>query len=250
MAVTTNTYFPWNDNYTYSKWDVIYGATAQDSRYFYSTLDANLGAAPLARFSYTATQSSRDSNVNRMYFTQTGSIYFQPGSIVEIANMQPDPSTCYSGVVLGGGPGYVDYLNPGLNVTNAASAGVVRAPIHPYWTTGFMWVPSWTTDVNNPQLVYRSNLGEGYSQRMNPVINSNSLAWGLAFENRTDKETSSMLNFLQDKGGVIPFKCPFPVGNLYNNPNLQYVAGPPQQGMTAYNLNGVTVPIQQVFDLN
>lgn len=247
--VTTYTFFPWSANYAYSKWDVVWGATSNDQRYFYSLMDSNMNTGPLAAFTYSTTNSERNGNVNRMYFTQTGTTYFQQGSIVEIANVAPDASTNYSGVILGGGPGYVDYLNPGLSVSNGTVGGTVRAPIHPYWTTGFAWIPSWTTDINQNQIVYQAKMGEGYSQRMNPVINSNSLSWALVFENRVDKETTALLNFLQDKGGVIPFTCPFPVGNLYNNPYIKYIAGPPQQGMTSYNINGTAVPIQQVFDL-
>lgn len=249
MAVTTYGFTFWHANYSYSKWDVAWGATSTDQRYFYSLIDSNIDTGPLATFSYTPTDAVRTDNVTRLYFTQTGTTYFQPGSIVEIANIGPDTSTCYSGVVLGGGAGYVDYLNPGLNTANGVSAGTVRAPIHPYWTTGFAWVPSWSSEVTHNQLIYQSALGEGYTQRMNPVINSNSLAWNLTFENRTDKETTALLTFLQDKGGASAFKVAFPVGNLYNRADLQYVAGPPKHAMTAYGLNTVTVPIAQTFDL-
>lgn len=249
MAVTTYNFAPWNTDYAYTKWDVVYGVNASDSRYFYSLTDNNNNNRPLAFFSYTPTSSTRTDNVNRLYFTQTGTAYFNQGSIVEIANITPDSSICYTGVVLAGGPGYVDYLNPGLNVTNSIIGGTIRAPIHPNWTTGWFWIPSYGSDVTQGQLVYRTPLGEGYSQRMNPVINSNSLAWNMTFENRTDKETSSMLNFLQDKGGVIPTPMPFPVGNLYNNPNLRYIFGPPRQGLSAYNINSTTVTAQQVFDI-
>lgn len=249
MAVTTYSFTYWHSNYSYSKWDVAWGATSTDSRYFYSLVDNNINTGPLATFSYTPTSAERNNNINRIYFTQTGTTYFTQGSIVEIANIGPDTSTCYSGVILGGGPGYVDYLNPGLSVSNGVLAGTVRAPIHPYWTTGFAWVPSWTTDITQNQMVYRSALGDGYSQRMNPVINSNSLNWGLVFENRTDKETTALLTFLQDKGGVIPFNLAFPVGNIFNTPSLKFIAGPPKQNLSAYNINSVVVEAQQVFDI-
>lgn len=249
MAVITNTFTFWHANYAYTKWDVAWGANSTDKRFYYSLIDNNENTGPLATFSYATTQASRTDNVNRMTFTQTGTTYFQPGSIIEIQNVGPDTSTCYTGVAINGGPGFVDYLNPGLNVTNATSAGTIRAPIHPYWTTGFAWIPSWSTDVTHNQLVYQSALGEGYSQRMNPVINSNSLAWNLTFENRTDKETTALLTFLQDKGGVTPFRVAFPVGRLYNNPLIQYVAGPAKHGLSSYGLNTVSVPIAQVYDL-
>lgn len=251
MAVTTYTFPAWQLNYTFSKWDVVQGAglSATDSRFFYSTIDGNLNQRPLATFIYTPTQTTRSDNVMRLSFTQTGAIAFQPGSIVTIANIAPDSSANYTGVILKAGSGYVDYLNAGLNTTNAVSAGTLRTITHPYWTTGFMWVPSYSTDITHNQMVYSSQLGEGYSQRMNAAINSNSLAWGLVFENRTDKEATSLLNFLEDKCGVTPITLPFPVGLLYMNPNLKYSNGPAKLVQQSYNVNTVNVAVSQIFDL-
>jgi phage-related protein len=248
MTVTTYNFPSWNANYNYSKWDVIYGSSVSDTRYFYATI-ASYGADPLGQYVFSPLTLSRTDNVNRVTFNQTGTIFFQPGSVVVVSGIQPDPSCNYTGVVLTAGSGYVDYLNPGLNVSNVVTAGGVRAPIHPYWTTGFYWIPSWTTDVTHETAVIKTQLGEGYSQRQTTTINSNSLAWNLVFAERSDKEIASMLNFLQNYGGATPFKLAFPVGNLYNRADLQYVSGPPRHGLTAYGLNAVTVPVNQVFDI-
>lgn len=249
MAVPINNYFGWNSSYVYAKWDVAYGATAGDTRYFYSTVDNNLNAKPTAVFSYTPTQTTRTDNVMRTSFTQTGTAYFQPGSVVVVANIEPDASANYTGVVLAAGAGYVDYLNPGLTTSNAVTAGTVSAPIHPYWTTGFYWVPSWTTDVTHNAEVINTKLGEGYSQRMNPAINSNSLSWSMTFAERTDREAGALLTFLQNQGGVTPFKLPFPVGLIYNRADLKYINQPARHVMTSYGLNTVTVPVTQVWDI-
>ncbi len=249
MAVPLNDYSNWNDSYVYNKWDVIYGASAGDTRYFYSTIDSNLNADPAATFSYTPTQTSRTDNVMRTSFTQTGTAYFQPGSVVVVKNIEPDGSANYTGVVLAGGAGYVDYLNPGLTTSNAVTAGTVSAPIHPYWTTGWYWIPGWSSQVDHRQSVINTQLGEGYSQRMSPTINSNSLNWKLNFAERTDREIAAMLNFIQNYGGVTPFNMPFPVGILYNTPNLKFIASNPQHTLTSFGLNSVSVDIQQVFDI-
>lgn len=249
MAIVPNTFVYWQSNYTYRKWDIAYGATSTDTRYFYNLVDNNFNTGPLATFTYTATNTVRTDGVNRMYFTQTGTTYFTQGSMVEVRDIGPDTSTTYSGVCLGGGPGYVDYLNPGLSVTNGVSAGTVRAPLHPYWTTGWAWIPDQSSSVVHEQLVINTQLGDGFSQRFNPVINSNSFNWNLTFDNRTDRETTALLTFLQDKGGATAFVMPFPVGLLYTNPNIKYIAGTPRHGLTAYGLNSVSVPVQMVFDL-
>lgn len=249
MAQITFSFPDWQANYSYTKWDVAQGTSSTDSRLFFSLTDGNINYRPLARMIYTPTSSTRIDDVNRLYFTQTGTEYFKQGSIVEIANVSPDSTVNYSGVVLAGGPGYVDYLNPGLSVSNAISAGTVVAPIHPYWTTGFAWIPTWSTQVTHNMAVITAQMGEGYSQRQNSTINSNSLRWSLAFTDRTDKEARALLAFLQEKGGVGYFPMPFPVGNLYNNPNLKYVNGPASHTLGSYGLNNVSFDAQQVFDL-
>lgn len=249
MAVPISTYFGWNANVTYSKWDVAYGATVGDTRYFYSTVNSNVGADPNARFVFSPTLTSRTQNVMRVSFNQTGTIYPTQGSVVVVSGISPDSSANFTGVILAGGSGWVDYLNPGLDAANPTTIGGVTFPIHPYWTTGFYWLPSWTTDVTNQVQVINTQLGEGYSQRMNPVINSNSLGWSLIFSERGDKETASLLNFLQVAGGAQSFAINFPVGKIYNAANLKYVAGPVKHSLTSFGLNSVSVPVTQVFDI-
>lgn len=252
MAVTTYSFFNYNSNYSYDKWDVIQGggASATDTRFFYSTVGSNVGNYPLSRFVYGATQTTRTSEeVMRISFTQTGTAYFRQGSMVTIQGVVPDSTANYTGVALAGGSGYVDILSAGLASTNVATNGQVIAPIHPNWTTGFWWVPGYSTTIANKQLVISSPLGDGYVQRTNTAINSNSLAWDLIFENRPDKEERSLANFLQDKCGVIPFVVDFPIGKLYNKNGLQYVAGEPKHSINSFGINTLTVPIIQTFNL-
>ncbi len=250
-AVPINQFYQWNTNVAYSKWDVAYGATAGDSRYFFSTKDGNIGADPNSVFVYSGVTytTTRTDNVMRITFGQSGTTYFQPGSVVNVYNVTPDSSANYTGLVLAAGPGYVDYINPGLNTTNIITAGHIRAPIHPYWTTGFFWIPSWSTEATTDMQVIQTKLGEGYSQRMNPVINSNSLSWNLVFAERTDRETMGMLTFLQVQGGATPFQLNFPIGNIYPAANLKYISGPPRQSFSSYGLNQTSVPLTQVFDI-
>ncbi len=247
MAITTYGFTFWHTSYPYQRYDVAYGANSNDTQYYYATTDST-SVSPLARLSYTPVSATRQDNVVRVTFTQTGTAYFQPGSVVAVADSSPDNSTDYTGVCLAGGAGYVDYLSPGLSTTNGFTGGSVVAPIHPYWTTGFYWIPSWSTDVTHDMAVIKAQLGEGYSQRQSPCINSNALSWNLVFDERTDKETTSLLNFLQNQGGVTPFRLAFPVGTLYNRADLKYVSAPAKHQMTSFGLNVVTVPISQVFD--
>ncbi len=249
-AIPTYTFPTWTSGYNYSKWDVAFGATASDTRYFYSTLDNNSGAFPNTYLTYTPTQATRTDNVMRLSFNQTGTDYFQQGSIVAVQNMAAAiGGGNYTGVALAGGPGYVDYLNPGLDIDIATNIGQVVAPIHPNWSTGMMWIPSYSTDVTTEMAVISTKLGEGYSQNMNPVINSNSLSWNLVFAERTDKEIMGLLTFLQVAGGATPFVIDFPVGGLFNKPGLKYISQPARNGLTSFGLDATSVTVTQVFNV-
>ena len=251
MAITTYSFFAYNGSYTYDKWDVIRGGgVANDTRYFYSTVGSNVGNYPLSRFIYTALSTSRSSDeVMRVSFTQTGTAYFRQGSMVTIQGITPDGTANYTGVALGGGSGYVDILCAGLTAANSATAGQVIAPIHPNWTTGFYFIPSFNSSLSSQQQVIQSPMGDGYSQRMNTSINSNSAAWKLNYDNRTDKEARALMNFLQDKGGVTPFLISFPVGKLTNKNDIKYIAGPASVNLSSYGINSVSFEAQQVFDV-
>lgn len=254
MAVTNYTFFNWVSTGTYQRYDVIYGASASDTRYFYSTVN-HTGANPNSFFRYPiagATPASmlRQGNVTRLTFTHTGTANFNAGSIAIVQGIPITPNINFTGTVLAAGSGYIDYLNPGPDQTAVfTAAGTVIAPIHPSWTTGFYWVPSFSTDVTHNQNVVGTQLGESYSQRFSPVINSNSLSWNLVFDERTDKEVMALSTFLENMGGSAPFKINFPIGTLFNTPNLQYIAGPLQNGLPSFNLNNVNFTATQVFDI-
>lgn len=250
MAVTTYSFFTYNSNYSYDQYDVVQGTTASDTRFFYSTVAANVGAYPLSRFIYAATSTTRTSEeVMRISFTQTGTAYFRQGSVVTIQGVVPDSSANYTGVALAGGSGYVDILSAGLTSTNVATNGQVVASIHPNWGTGWMWVPGFSSSVENKQTVISTQLGDNYSQRMNTAVNSNSLNWNLVFENIPNKQTRAIANFLQDKCGVIPFVIDFPVGTLFNKAGLRYIGGEPKIAMVSHGNNTLSVPVTQVFDV-
>lgn len=250
MNPTQYSFFPWSTA-SYQRWDVVRGAgPAADVRYFYATTD-NQGANPTGMFFYSGTQTARQSDITTLSFQQTGSVFFQPGSIVVVSGILPDSSCNYTGIALDAGSGWVSFLNAGVDTSNPVTAGALMAPIHPYWTTGWYWIPGYSSDLGNQQNVVEARLSEGYSQRFSPVINSQTFSWNLTFSDRTDKESRALANFIQDKGGVTPFVLNFPVSRLTNKANLQYITkGDIKQGLGSYNLTTTTVAVQQVFDLS
>ncbi len=249
-AITTYIFQDWGSSYAYKKWDAFYSAGY--SMYMYATRD-DTTAYPFSYFTYVPTSVSRTNNVARVLFTQTGTTFFTQGSVATISGISPSPelmSAEYTGVLLAGGSGYVDFLSPGRDsAATALTRGWVVGNIHPSWTTGFYWIPSYSTDVTSTQATIETQLGEGYSQRQNPFINANSLGWTLNFDERTEKETVALLNYLQNQGGVTPFNLPFPVGTLVNRGDLKYISGPARTQMSSYGLQNISVQVKQVFDI-
>ncbi len=144
-AVPINQIFGWNTNVTYSKWDPTVVQYPGMLQYFFSTKDSNVGANPNSLFVYSGATytTTRTDNVMRITFGQSGTTYFQPGSVVNVYDITPDSSANYTGLVLAAGPGYVDYISPGLNTTNIiqfiptgqrASFGFLRGPRRPRLT--------------------------------------------------------------------------------------------------------------------
>ena len=56
-------------------------------------------------------------------------------------------------------------------------------------------------------------------------------------------------NFVEDKAGTEWFNLLIPVNNLTNNTSNRYIANSAQITTNSYNINTISVDIQQVFDV-
>jgi len=74
-----------------------------------------------------------------------------------------------------------------------------------YWTRDFFWKPSIGLSVNQKPRMQHVSIGDAYTQIFNDGINESLLTLDLDFNNRNDSEARSILHFLEQHYGCIPF---------------------------------------------
>ena len=245
MAITQYKSFPFTSGVNYKKFDFLYDTGYK--RYYYATRD-NINQNPYAEYYYPVSSFSRVNEISTIYCAATGSApqLTQGSQIISIG--LSDSSFCYTGMVIDAGSDHVTYVNPGFDTGSSVTGGYVIATTNPNWTTGFFFVPSYSTSYEVKTAILESKFGDGYSQRQRAGINSNKNSINAVFENRTDKETKALLNFVQDKGGVEPFRILQPIVTLANDSTQKFVALDPKVATISYDNNGVSLVLTQVFD--
>jgi phage-related protein len=242
MATTQYRTFPFQNGIYFKKFDVI----SQGSSYLYATQD-NVNENPASVFSYTGVSWSRESDKTTVYYTKTGSgPNLVQGSLVLVGN-GTDTSVNYTGMVLDAQSNYIQYINPGYTTTGALVGSLITSIVNPAWTSGFFFMPSYGSSAETKTEILESKFGDGYSQTQRRGLNSNKNSINLMFENRNDIETKAILNFVQDKGGVEPFKLLSATTIVTNDPNQKFTLVDPKTNPTSYNLNSVSVVATQNF---
>jgi hypothetical protein len=242
---------PFNSTLTYKKYDVVYGiyigSTIHSSPYFYATSDVAAGYSPSGVYNYPITQFSRSEDVTTLTYSHTGGPAFGVGSIIKVTGMA-NTTVNFTGMVMQGGSGTISFVNPGWPETTATSIGAINC-LSPAWTTGFMHIPDYTTNVDteNPTIV--SQMGGGYSQRISQGINTFNQGINLVFRNIGPQQTKAINNFIQDKQGVYPFDILLNDQFLNNQPNQKYVGSNVKIEPASFKLYNVSVQVNRVFDL-
>jgi len=241
---------PYNASVNWKQYDIIY-----DGIYRYATQDMAINwrtGAPTLQVVYTVTGHKREDDVTTLYFTQTGNVPdFKKGSILSINNLALNSTMNYTGMVLDGGSGWCNYINPGwsegLKGVSDGVGGTTNSP-NPGWTSGFLFAPTYSTRIGTENQAIVTQLGGGYQQRMSHGLNTFNQTIGLVFQNRSDREVKAMINFIQDKGGVTAFPIMLPNSLLTNQPIHKYVAASVEVTPVAYNLNDAQVSAARVFE--
>jgi phage-related protein len=242
---TQYTYFPYDNNSNYKKFDVVRGLSSTDTYYLYATQDS-IGQKPNSSYIYPITALVRDDFKIRLTLNKTGSgPSFAAGSVIVVTGAAQGN---FTGMVVEGGSNYVDYISNGQPLTLGTS-GAVNTIYNPAWTSGFMFIPSYGSNLDTQTRKVEAKFGDGYSQRQRDGINSNSHTWKLSFENRSDREARALSNFIEDKGGVDNFQLLLPANRLVIDPYLKYVATNPQTNTQSFNINNISADFMQVFDI-
>jgi len=242
-----NTFFPYSSSVNYKKFDVIRGTSISDAYYLYATQDS-LNQNPNYVFSYNVTSYVTDDNKTTVNFTKTGSgPNFVAGSLVRV-NGTLSNGADFTGMVINGGNSFIQFINEN-QYGNGGAGGVVTCSINPCWTSGFMFIPSYSSSQEIKIIKNEAKFGDGYSQRQRDGLNTVNYNWKLNFDNRSDRETRAISTFIENKAGVDWFSLLIPINNLTNNTDNRYIANSAQITTNSYNLNSISIDIQQVFDV-
>lgn len=243
--VTQYKFYGYGDTVNYKKFDIFIDPVI--ARYYYATQD-NVNEPITSYYTYQISSFSRTNDIITLYYTKTGSgPNFAPGSLI-VATGQSDATAYYTGMVIEATPNYLLYQSAGPDINSSTVAGKINTVLNPCWTTGFYFIPSYSTSFEAKNKTIISQFGDGYSQRQRDGINSVQYNYNTVFENRSDKETRAILNFVQDKGGVEPIKLLMPVSALSNDPSLKYVCSDAKVSTQNYNSNNISLTLTQVFD--
>lgn len=69
----------------------------------------------------------------------------------------------------------------------------------------FEWIPDWSAQSNATANVSRVQFGDGYIQRQTKGMNPVAKSWNLTFNSRTDAEAEDIIDFLEERYGVVAF---------------------------------------------
>jgi phage-related protein len=84
----------------------------------------------------------------------------------------------------------------------------------------FWWKPSYNSTIDQQPSLRYNQFGNGYIQRIKENLNSNLLRLQLTFEDRSEKETVSILHFLNQMGGQTSFVYTVPTIYSKSSANL------------------------------
>lgn len=244
---------PFNSGVSYKKFDVvrniyITGLTFS-SPLFYATQDSQ-NQFPSGIFFYPITQYARVDDVTTLGFTQTGTVpNLVAGSIIKVTGIATDRTINYSGMVLDGGPGWCKFVNPGWATGLAGvTAGAITC-YNPAFTTGFMFIPTYSTKVPIQNSVLEAKFGDGYAQRQSAGLNSFTQSYNMVFQSRGQREMKAITIYVQDHAGVYPFEVLIPDQFISNQPNQKYTAKTMDFTPVAYQLFDINVTVDRVFDI-
>lgn len=241
----------WASGINYSKFDMVCDANSAGpaGATWYATQD-NIGQNPTGLFIYALTNYTRENDIVTVNFTKTGNApNFAAGSLISVTG--GFNGLGYTGMVINGGAGFVQYINYGNPVATAINftGTFIQTVLNPAWTTGFFFIPTYSSKIAVENKVINTQLGDLYEQRMPAGLNTVAKNWSMTFQSRGDKETKAISNFVEDAGGVRPFPILIPVTALENQPNQKYKAPSFEVTPDSYGLFTTTVLATRVYDL-
>lgn len=230
---------PWSSTATYKRYDVV-GANP----YFYASKDQPAGYNPSGIYNYTIGQYSRTDDLVTLTYTHSGGPAFGVGDIVRITASAVN----YSGMIVNGGSGTIQYIHPGPGIGTTVTAGTINCGT-PGWTSGFAFIPDYTSDFPSENDAIVTQLGNGYTQRMSKGLNTFNETPSLVYRNIDGRQMKAIVHFVQDSDGVRPVEILLNDPFLNNQPNQKYTLSKVSERPVSFGRYDVAVAVTRVFDL-
>jgi phage-related protein len=110
----------------------------------------------------------------------------------------------------------------------------------------FFWEPSYASSIRNEPRVKRLRFGNGYEQRISDSINFNLINIQLQFQLRTEKETVSILHFLNERAGKESFVYNPPVVLAKSNFTTRFVCPSWELNYVSFNNYSISATFEEV----
>ncbi len=236
---------PWSPNVAYQQYDI-----ANEGTHFYATQNVGPGAySPSGVYNFTPTGYSRADDVVTLTYSHTGGPPFAPGSIVKVAGTTVG-SLNYTGMLIAGGSGQISYISPGgyPATTTALVAGTISC-LCPAWTSGYAFIPDYTTKLPTQNDTIETKMGSNYSQRMNQGLNTFTQTPTFVYRNIPTRQSKAIVDFVETNAGVPGFEVLLPDAFLTNQPNQKFVAQNVDVSPPSFGRVDCAVSMKRVFDL-
>lgn len=112
----------------------------------------------------------------------------------------------------------------------------------------FWWKPSYNAKVTNKPRIKINQFGNGYQQRIIDGLNNNLIELSLVFENRTEKETISILHFLKERNAQASFVYNLPTiySKTQSNLNTKFICPQWESSYISYNNYSIQITLNEV----
>lgn len=215
---------PWGATQQYKQYDVINGLLIGSTVYpttaaHYATQDS-VGQNPSGIFVYNVTSSQSSEDMVTINFTKTGSApNVARGAIVSIAGTA---SNNYTGMALDGGSNWVSFINPGF--ADSAGAGGIVTMRNPAWTTGYFFVPTYSSKIQTQNQATTVQFGNGYTQKQSRGLNTFDQSISFNYENIDGRQMKAISHYIQQTEGARAFEVLIPDSYLFNQPKHKFTA--------------------------
>ena len=112
----------------------------------------------------------------------------------------------------------------------------------------FWWKPSYNARITNKPTIKKIKFGNGYEQRIIDGVNEKLKEISLVFENRSEKETVSILHFLDQRNAQESFIYNIPTIYLKSTASLssRFVCPEWSSSYISYNNYSIEVKLEEV----